>query len=62
MDVMGKYQKMYLDLFSLWDETQITNSAEHILYKYLIKNNFLINSDLEMLTHNDNVYKIRKTK
>jgi hypothetical protein len=62
MDVMGRYQKLYLDLFSLWNETQITNSAEHILYKYLIKNNFLINSDLEMLTHNDNVYKIRKTK
>ena len=62
MDVMWKYQKMYLDLFSLWDEVAVWNSAEHLLYKYLKTNNFIINSDLSMMTHNENTYKLWKSK
>lgn len=62
MEVMEKYQNMYLELFSLWEEIAVWNSAEHLLYKYLMKKNLTINSDLEMLTHNDNSYKIRKSK
>ena len=62
MEVMEKYQNMYLELFELWEEVAVWNSAEHLLYKYLMKKNLLINSDLKMLTHNDNSYKIRKPK
>jgi len=62
MDVMFNYQKLYLNLFSMWEEIPVWNSAEHFLYKYLIKNNININSDFTMSTHSESSYKIKKIK
>jgi hypothetical protein len=62
MDVMFNYHKLYLNLFSMWEEIPVWNSSEHFLYKYLIKNNININSDFTMSTHSEGSYKIKKIK